>query len=447
MKSPSPFKRLRPIAGVVVLAVVFLWLGLFALGHSTIESMPAPILPPPVLAGPPVSPSSVQPGPDRLESSNPVGTAFINAVPSSDGAEVFISVAGVRSTEAPIILNVDPGAGPGNHQGSYAMTLSGTTYLATAIGFAPGQDVGNDGDDMMSITTTVGSEVKSTGEINFQRAFVETSQPEIISVDDDDFILEILNVGTVPTDTYVLVMSTNTSPGPLPRGCRLVGSGYNVRPSHSLTESEKLMTLNLRFEEPLSSGSDPHTLAVAGCDSYNEPWDILGGDLLDDLDLVTLVTRRFRIYALATTPTWRDSFQEMSLTGVSHQYNTQWGPGQTIVLSSSATSGTVTSVPITAVDAATWSTLYFSATTEPGTAVTVDVLDANDNVVLADVGDGTDLHAAGLDLTTHSSLKLRATLTRLEATDPTPRLHEWQVEWVPQVHEVYLPFVIKKEGQ
>jgi hypothetical protein len=320
------------------------------------------------------------------------------------------------------------------------MTISGTTYVANAIGFAPGMDIGNDGDDTMSITTTVGSQVVSTGPINFQRAFLETSQPETISVDDDKFILEIINTDTFSDDIYVLVMSTNAPPGLLPIGYRLASSTYNVRPSHSLTESEKLMTLNLRFEEPLPSGGDPHTLAIVGWDPGNKAWDLLGGDLLNDDNLLTLATKRFRIYALATTPTWRDSFMESSLTGVSEGHDTQWGPGDTIILSSAATSGTVTSVPITPTGAANWGTLHFSATTSLSTGITVDVLDVNDTVVLADVSDGADLSSLSLD--TYASLKLHATLTSTVAGE-TPALDVWQLSWQVEEHKVYLPVVLK----
>jgi hypothetical protein len=68
--------------------------------------------------------------------------------------------------------------------------------------------------------------------------------------------------------------------------------------------------------------------------------------------LVTLTTKRFRIYSLAITPGRRDSFQELSLTGISELNDTQCGLGQTIILGSSAVSGSVTSIPVTAVGAA-----------------------------------------------------------------------------------------------
>ncbi len=267
----------------------------------------------------------------------------------------------------------------------------------------------------------------------------------MISVNEGQFILEILNAGSVPTDTYVLVMSTNAVPGALPVGYQLAGKTYNVRPSGSLTESEKLMALNLSFQEPLPADRDPHTLAIVGWDAFNKTWDILGGDLLYDQRLLTLDIRRFRIYALATTPTWRDSFQEFSLTGLSDRNNTRWGPGQTIVLNSAAISGTATSIPITPTNATGWGRLHFSATTSLTTGLTVDILDLQDNVVAAKVGDGVDLgQLSQLTLTAYPSLKLRATLTSTVAGE-TPALHAWSLGWTLAERKLYLP-LISKEG-
>ncbi len=447
---PSPGKRLRRLCQVTGLTMVLTWLSFFILGNSITKPITTPISPAPALAGPPVFSDSGRLEPGSLLSSNPVAGAFVYAIPGSDGSEVFVSVDRAAPTGSSIFLNVDPGTGPANHEDSYAMALSGTTYVATAIGFAPEMDIGDDGDDAMSITTTVGSQVMSTGDINFQRAYISaTVEGETLMVDGGDFELRMPHTHTLSfSKAYVLAMSTNVPPGPLSIGYRFASNTYNLRPSHSLTQSEKFMTLNLRFQEPLPGGADPRTLTIVGWDPLREAWDVLGGSLLDSNDFderedyLSLGVKRFRIYALATTPTWRDTFQEWSLTGISDLSNTQWGPGQTIILSSAATYGTVTSVPITPTGAAGWGTLHFSATTPLSAGLTVDVLDLNDDVLLANVSDGAEL-SASLPLDSCPSLKLRATLTRTETADSTPKLHEWRVGWVPKVHSIYLPLVIK----
>lgn len=433
-------KGLRSIFQVIGLTGLLLGLSWFTLTNSTAKSDITPnTLSSHSLVSLVIS-TSVQQLSGNFTSktvANPVGTAFINAIPSTDGTEVNVFATGIGATNASVILNVGSGIGGGNHKRSGAMTLSGTTYLANAVGFAPQADI----EDTMSITTTVGSEVMGTGEIEFLRAFVETTATEEINVDNGAFTLKFLNMNSLSTDAYVLVMSTNAPPADPPLGYQFAGKSYNIRPSGSLTQSQITMTLNLGFSEPLPNGSDPHILSIMGWDAFNQRWDVLGGNLLDNQNLLTLGIKRFTIYALATSPTWRDTFEELSLSGVSTRTNTGLGPGQTIVLNSGATSGTVTSIPITPTNATKWGTLHFNATLPLSTSLTVDVLDLNHTPVLTNVKAGADLSA--LSLITYPSLRLRASLTRTTAAVASPKLHDWQLSWLPKMGKVYLPVVIK----
>ncbi len=322
------------------------------------------------------------------------------------------------------------------------MTLSVTTHIATAIGFAPGQDIGSLGDATMSISTTTGSQMQSTGDINFQRAFVETSQQEMISIDNGAFVLEIPNTNSFSGDIYILAMSTNASPGAVPIGYSLAGSAYNVKPSGSLTQSEKIMTLLFT----LPSGTVSQTLAIMSWDAFNEQWNFEGGALLQNGSQVELLTQRFGIYALATTPFWRDSFYNVS--GVASKEFTEvdnagtgLNPGD-LILNSGRLTGTATSIPITPTNATNWGTLNFSATITPGTELAVDLLDAGDNVVMANLSAGADL--SGIALSTYPTLKLRATLT--STTAESPKLHEWQLSWQPKEEKIYLPLILKNQS-
>ena len=371
----------------------------------------------------------------------------INAVPSTDGREVFVAVAGLsKASPAPFILNVDAGTGPAGHKNGYALTFSTTTqlHIATAAGFAPGQDIGSDGDDTMSITTTVGSQVASTGAINFQRAFIEAAQSESISVDEGKFVLNILNAGSVATDTYLLAMATNAPPGSLPTGHILAGNSYNIRAAGSMTQSAKPMSLNLSYELPLPGGAAPQSLAVLGWDAFKQRWDNLGGNLLDDGGdkKLNLTITRFRTYALATTPLWRDSFQSPNLSGVANQVNIKPLNGSIVLSDTNIPTGSLTSVPITPTQASAWGTLAFSATVPTNTTLTVDVLGADDSVLLTNVAANTDLTAAGITLVDHPILKLRANLSTA-AVGQTPHLHSWQLSWIPRLNRVYLPLIIR----
>jgi hypothetical protein len=155
----------------------------------------------------------------------------------------------------------------------------------------------------------------------------------------------------------------------------------------------------------------------------------LGGDLFSADGHLTYVTKRFRIYALATTPTWTDTFKEAAASGIGAYQQTGPGPGSTIILSTGQTSGSVTSIPITpTVGAASWSTLHVGLEASAGTTLTVDLLDLNGNVVLANLSDGADL--SGLSLATYPSLKLRANF-KATVSGQTPKLHYWGLSWQP----------------
>jgi len=342
---------------------------------------------------------------------------FLDIMPSSDGAELVVCASGVGELGGTVYANI----GPGHDKHSWTMTFTTRIYCTPVYGFNPGEDV----QSTVRITTTLGLD---SGEVEFNRAFVETTSTELIIVDDGNFIVDMPNLGTFDTDVYVVVMPTNAPPpASLPAGYRLVGRTYGMRLSGALTESDRLMTLKLSYQSALPEHSDPHTLAVVRWPWGSPGWEVLGGDLFDNTDQVIYATKRFAVYGLASTPAWYDSFLESSLSGVSERVNTQWGPGDTIILATAATSGSVTSIPITpTAGAAAWGTLYFSATTSTETGLTVDVLDSNDTVVLEDAGAGSSL--SGLSLATYPSLKLRATLTST-VSPQTPILREWRVTW------------------
>ncbi|MCG8351754.1 MAG: hypothetical protein MI924_28640 [Chloroflexales bacterium] len=368
---------------------------------------------------------------------------FLNMAPSSDGTEIRVSAAGVGALGGTLFANFLD-IGPGGRKHSYTMTYSDTaqTYFATAVGFTPGMDITG----TVGLTTTLGLE---TAEIQFQRAFVTPLTPQVdIAVEGqmggETLTVAMPNIGTVPADTYLVVMATNAPPGPLPSGYRFASSTYAINPSGSLTETERLMTLRFTYGQTLPAGVDPHTLAVVGWNRTDLTWEVLGGDLFAQDQALEYVTKRFGIYALAATPTWRDSFNERELTGVSVQTNTRRRSDGTIVLDSGATSGALTSIPITpTTDAASWGTLHFSATIPLGADLRIDVLDINDQVLRVNVADGADL--SDLPLVDYPSLKLRATLTTAQA-EVSPELRSWQVSWAPseqQQNSTYLPLVVR----
>ncbi len=397
----------------------------------------------------PENPTVVGPPPDRSnnDESRPhlalasTFAPFLNVIPFHDGTGLIIYA---HNPEVGGTVTADVSIGGGSHRGwtmTYSDTIQAYEPAEPVVGFTPNQD---EFGDMFITASGLG---QSTEMIDFKRAFVKTSsQTETIHV--DDFTLKILNSDTFTDDIYILTMSsTNIPPGALPIGYSFAGNTYNVKASGAVAQSDKIMTLELAYQQSLPNNSDPHTLAVLGWDASNEKWDVLGGELFVNDTLVILITQRFRIYALATTPTWRDSFQESSLPGVSTHPNTQWFRESAadipkIILTTTPGTGAATSIPITPTNATHWGTLNFSATITPGTELVVDLLDAGDNVVMANLSAGADLSA--ISLTTYPSLKLRATLT--STTAESPKLHEWQLSWQPKEEKIYLPLILKNQS-
>jgi hypothetical protein len=236
-----------------------------------------------------------------------------------------------------------------------------------------------------------------------------------------------------------MVLSTHTQPGGLAEGYHFASSAYRLSPSGALTETLRIMTISLRHTPNLPGAADPHTLSVIRWKDNPPAWELLDGDLDLGDETITFITKRFGIYALATTPVWRDTFTDSALGGVSASSNIKHLQSGSIVLSAGATSGSVTSIPIVAPPGAkSWSTLSFSVTEALNTDLIVDVLGANGQILIENVSDSTDL--ACLSLSAHPQIKLRATLTAA-APGTTPELHEWRLAWIPGEHRIYLPLV------
>lgn len=421
---------------VVILALATLGTCLYLIENSTTDWVNKP-----------VSRAYAHPEPHLTTTVNfvgePLNSGFITAIPSSDGSELFVTVSGVPLANTNLTLNIDPSDGPAGHRCGHAMVLSDTVFIATAGGFAPGKDIGDDGDNTLSITGTIGTNNVDSGDINFLRAFVQPATPETIVLDEGNFELKILNAQSVLADTYLVAMSTNAPPSAAPQGYQFIGQTYTIRPSGSLTASEKPMTLNLAYPQILPAGVDPQMLTILRWDGAANRWVDMGGKLLTSQSLVSLATDLFGIYGLAAGPAWRDSFETLSLSGLSVKENVQWGPGQTVILNTGTTTGTAVSQLITPMPASEWGQLHFSASLTINNNLTVDLLDSNNNLVLADLADGADLAALGVQRQAQPSLKLRATFSRATALDDSPALHRWQLSWQPFSKFVYLPTVAR----
>jgi hypothetical protein len=364
----------------------------------------------------------------------------IIAVPSTCGEALYIQADGIAQLGGTFFANVS--VGPGHQKDAWTMTYSDTvdTLVATAYGFTPGVGVVSS----MSITGTTGTQTFDTGDVEFNRAFVEAlaSEPQDLFSPDGKVQLTLLSNQTMPADTYVIIMSSHTPPAPPPLGHDFVSASYNVRAAGALPNSDKSMQLHLNFDSTPFCGSNPHTLAIFAWDAGAEAWNDLGGTLFYSQCYLSKSVTRFTEYALMATTTWRDDFWDYEgLSARSGVALRSTGGNLELVLSSDETSGWAISNPITPTTPfATWHSLVFTATVpSPTTTLTIDLLGLDNTPVLTNVSSGVDL--SSLDAASYPALKLRASLSSTVAGE-TPALDVWRLTWQVEEHKVYLPVVL-----
>jgi len=369
-----------------------------------------------------------------------VPSPTIHAIPSSDGTSVYIGAGrmgqlatsvyayieyqvGPTSYERSHTMNYDPGSGEYNH------TFEGFFIAETTL------------EGSIRITTTATSILGSSA---YVRHYVPGGNPVDLR---SRYGLVNLHVsaGGLPADTYVLIMSTNIPPADPPPGHRLIGQAYSIRASHGLTESMKPTALRMSYNADWLAGGDPHALSLFAWDASKREWLDLGGDPSFDRQYLSQSIRRFTTYALMSTTTWRDAFSDLS--GLAEWQGVRLAYGGKLELASGATSGWVTSVPITPTGGfASWGQLSYSGVITTGTALTVSVLDGRTGeVLLSNAPDGASL--AAIDPLAHPSLRLRATLSA-DMPGQTPSLEEWTVSWTPAAMErrLYMPLLTAGAG-
>ena len=365
---------------------------------------------------------------------------FLDIVPLHDGTGLFIKARSTDELEGEVFANI--GIGPGHNKGSYTMPYSEThqAYVTTAPGFFPGKLASGP----INITTTLGLD---SGPAEFSRAYVPSPPlTKTISIFVQDLELSLVSTDTLDHESYIVAVRSYAPPGLPPCGHHLVGSAYSVRASGALTATNRPMSLHLYYYPTTLAGADPHTVAIFAWDAYHGHWNDLGGTLFSAQQYVSMVTRRFNTYALMATPTWRDEFDDLSGLDFAQFHNVTWGgtpEDRTLVLVSTAPSGSAVSLPITpTTEFADWGSLAFTYTVDPPTTtLTVDVLSLDNSAVLTDVASGTNLGDL-VDPAQYPCLRLRVNMSSTAAGE-TPALHAWQVAWRVEEHQVYLPVVLK----
>jgi hypothetical protein len=359
------------------------------------------------------------------------------AVPGADGTSLFVSTGQTADVATNAEAAVNVGGAFKHHGMTYNIEESAYEVLIGGV-FTPGPFTA-EGAIGLSADLSDGDTVQ-TPDVPFRRFFVpSTSADPVVSVDNN---LEMtLSDNSLSAPAYVLVMSGNASPGPVPLGHQLVGQPYSVRASGATITSMKPMLLKLFYTDITLGEVDPHTLGILQWNPVSREWNDLDGTLDDWIEnSVSTTTDRFTVYALMGTTRWRDGFNDPS--GLSEREHTDiLLLTSELILDGTTLTGTAVSRSITpTVSIGEWGTVSYTKTEPTGTSLTIDILEVSNNVVISDVADGTSL--AMLDPNLYPSLKLRANLATDDLTE-TPRLDEWSITWQPRTCKTYLPLILR----
>lgn len=430
MKDPCTSKQMRSLATMHFGGLAFLLLG-FALLYYAISTANGRALPT-ATQTPPTARVSVQ------QLSRQTANPFLNVFPDPSGSALYVSIYGVDAPAGTLFVNAR--IGPTSHQYSYTASYSNTlgAYAATVVGFTPGQDALVS----LNITSTAGL---NTPAQSYPRLFMPAGLARSVQVGNGALALSVINTDTFANDTYLAFAPGVAPASAVPTGYRVLNQPYTINASGSITGTARPLLLTFRYNATELQGDAPDSLAIMQWQPVTQQWLRLPSRVFPAQGEVVTTIRRFTTYALMVTPTWRDDFDDLSGLDLSalHQVdlNLKEGVVEVLTLTTNAANGVAVSQPITPpVAIRQWDQLFYNAVAmPPTTTLTIDLLDSQGRLLLADVASGTSL--AELDPTQYPALRLRATFS---ATVPgqSAALDEWQLSWQtvqPQSYYLYLP--------
>lgn len=361
----------------------------------------------------------------------------ISAAPGSDGSSLTVLAGRLGNLAIPVYANVTV-LGPTSYERSHAMGYnSGDDEYGHTFGglFTAGTTL----EGSISISTTV---TGTLGISPYVRHYIPGTSPLALPSSDGWLSLHI-GTDSLPSNTYLVIMSTGAPPGDPPPGHRLIGESYSVRASGWISESLKAMTLHMSYTPAQLAGADPHRLSIFAWGLSDKRWGELEGSQNFGQNYVTKNIKRFTTYALMVTPRWRDEFND--LTGLSERQGVSLAYGGKLELTNGAISGWATSTPIARDAGSAWAQILYTAVVPANTALSVDVLDGSTGqVLLTNVADGARLDA--IEPQAHPTLRLRVSVsTSLPGTSPS--LDAWSLSWGPaeDQHKVYLPLLLQSD--
>lgn len=360
--------------------------------------------------------------------------AAIYAIPVEGGRDLTVAAGRLGELTMPVFAHIGGTSEERSHTLSYSPSNGEYSYTFGGVMAAAQIESG-----FIQITTTV---TPTLGYATFIRHYVPGSSAVDLPSQDGVVNLHISAHG-VPTDTYLVIMSTQIPPGDPPAGHRLVGQPYSIRASGSFPQSLKPMVLRIGYEASWLNGVDPHSVGLFSWNPGQGAWLDLSGNPSSAAGQRTLsaAVQTYTTYALMSAPYWRDTFPDTN--GLAERNGVRLAPGGKLELASGASSGWAISTPITPTGSfAGWRQLAYRGLVPANTSLAVSLLDGRTRaVLLSNLADGADLSV--VDPHAHPSVRLRLDLSRA-AAGSTPSLEEWTVSWrpAPASQKLYLPLLL-----
>lgn len=406
------------------LFLLVLWLVggvLFLMGtslYSTIRIVAAPSVYAPIEQSTPLTQTVT------VGNKPPTSPPFLNIVPSADGSEVVISTPDNEHLPGLVFANV---IGPTGDKKSWTMPYSKTvqSHIVSVPAFSPTKTEKGS----VNITSTAGL---NSANIQFNRAYVKAELGASTESVDSRIKLELINPNTLNTNTYMVVTTNRTQPGPLlPTNLAMLGFSYSIRAAGQLSQTSQPMILTFLYGEVLQ-GADPRTLNIYHWEPSETRWRPLDASLSLRNQALSAETKRFGTFALMSEPAWATTFSNLeSLGSVKNLLRAGPPTARVLALAQMPGVGSGLSIPITPTfGVESWGALYYTATMNaPTTTLTVDVLGVDDNEpLLSNVASGQSL--AGIDAGLHPALRLRVHMSSTLA-GASPALSAWRVTWQP----------------
>lgn len=362
------------------------------------------------------TPASAQPSVVRHLHAQPAAeTTFVNIVPASDGATLFVEAgAGQELQNDTLYTNIR--IGPGGNKRSYTMSFSETNrlYYATVVGLSPRLDE----EGSVEITSTLGL---NSGLLNYKRVFVPQNSVVTARTDDSRFELRVVDEQALPSDTYLAITPSAAPPGPPPPGHRILGSVYSARaPEPQIPVAAPFFIVNMNYNGLDLGGADLRSLGVFAWDASGRSWEALESVLLPSLGYVSAADQRFTTFSLMVRPAWLDEFDDGDGLAAASLTNISVTNGA-LSRADSQLAASARTLPVALPPgAARWGSLTYAAAGE----VAVDVLAGDGTVLVADAPSGVSLTA--IDPSQYPTLTLRASFP---AGPAAASLERWQLGW------------------